>query len=91
MSEVAKFIDSCHDDFQLCQELIRGMPGTAQQRAKKAAAQLIEVWDKLKTEAPNDPAVAVGAAFAVFFMADHIINSTESAVSDKLIKVVGRA
>lgn len=86
-----KFSDSVHDDFELCQELIRGMPGTAQQRAKKAAEQLLEVWDKMKAEAPKDPAVAVGAAFAVFFMANHIVNIGGGPLSDDLIKVVGRA
>lgn len=85
----AGFQDSCHDSLELCQELLRSMPPTAQKRAKKAAEQLIGVWDRLKVEAPKDPAVAVGAAFAVFYMAEHIINSREGPINDNMIVVVG--
>jgi hypothetical protein len=80
-----QFTDSCHDSLALVQELIQGMPRGAQLRAKRAAERMIEVWDAMKKEAPKDPAVAVGAAFAVFYMAEHIINSSEGPISDNMI------
>jgi|HubBroStandDraft_4_1064222.scaffolds.fasta_scaffold00046_39 hypothetical protein len=85
-----QFTDSVHDNMELVKELIQGMPRSAQIRAKQAAAQLIQTWDKMKVEAPKDPAVAVGAAFAVCYMMDHIVESTDGPINDNMIIQIGR-
>lgn len=86
-----QFTDSLHDSFELVQQLVRGMPGTAQKRAKTAAERMLDTWEKMKQEAPKDPAVAVGAAFAVFFIANEIVDAPKGdVISDSIIETVGR-
>lgn len=85
----AEFTDSVAANMSLIEELILGMPGSARGRCRHAGEALMEVWDKLKKDAPKDPAVALGAAFAVFYLADKLVNPEsgggQKSDGDKLI------
>jgi len=86
-----QFTDSNAANFELVKELVAGMPESAQRRARKAGGQIVDIVEKLKREYPNDPAIAVGAAFAVFFMAENLIQPNGDNVKsdgDTLIQLI---
>ena len=70
-----EFTDSVSENVEILAELIRGIPPEARNRAKKAAASLENVFSQLKRDYPRDPAVALGAAFAVFIMAQRMVEA----------------
>jgi hypothetical protein len=54
-------------------ELIRALPPDARERAKYAAVQFEKIFQKLRVDHPSDPAIALGAAFAIFTLADRLV------------------
>jgi hypothetical protein len=54
-------------------ELIRELPPEARKRARYAAMAFEQLFQKLRTSHPRDPAVALGAAWAVFTLADRLV------------------
>ena len=54
-------------------ELIRGLPPEARERAKYAATVFEHTFQTLRTAHPRDPAIALGAAFAIFTLADRLV------------------
>ena len=55
-------------------ELLRGLPQVQKERAKHAAVALEATFQKLRHDHPNDPATALGAVFAIFTLADRLVN-----------------
>lgn len=82
--------DSVSDMLYLCQELLQGMPRSAQVRARKAAHNIEVAFMATRTEAPKDPAVALGTLFALTYILDQLIqNSTnESSMDGNLIQLL---
>ena len=54
-------------------ELLRDMPPEAKQRAKYAAMAFETLFQQLRMAHPRDPAIALGAAFAVFAIAKRLV------------------
>ena len=70
-----EFTDSVDENLETLRVLLAGIPPDARNRAKKAAVSLENVFSRLKQEYPHDPAVALGAAFAVFLMAQRMVEA----------------
>lgn len=84
----AEFTDSVSGNVELIVELLAGLPHSARPRAVRAAAALENTWCALKKDSPKDPAVALGAAWAIFKIAEHLVQPGESGQKsdgDKLI------
>jgi hypothetical protein len=70
-----QFTDSIDENVEILTELLRGIQPQHRLRAKKAAASLEKVFNGLKRDYPRDPAVALGAAFAIFIMAQRMVEA----------------
>ena len=66
--------DNISETLDGIQELIRGLPQVQKERAKHAAVALEATFQKLRKDHPNDPATALGAAFAIFTLADRLVS-----------------
>jgi hypothetical protein len=70
-----QFTDSIDENVETLRELLGGIQPEHRQRAKKAAVALENVFNRLKHDYPRDPAVALGAAFAIFMMAQRMVEA----------------
>ncbi len=88
-----QFTDSLSENKELIAELVRGMPHDAQLRARRTALAFEKFWQMLRRDNPTDPAVAVGAAFAVYELAERIVRAERGAEGSTqgLIQIVGGA
>ncbi len=83
-----QFTDSIQGNLELAKELLQGLPQSARPRCHRAAQAVLERWNQLKADNPKDPAVALGSVYALFFIADTIINKDadgNKAEADRLI------
>lgn len=70
--------DSISDTLTLVSDLLSGMPRSAQVRARKAAHVMEQAFESLRKESPNDPAVALGTAFALTYLLDQLVQNQEA-------------
>lgn len=77
------FSDSISENIETLRELLAGVPPEARKRAKKAAVTIENVFTGLQKDHPKDPSVALGAAFAVFLLAERLCEAPEQGTSDK--------
>jgi hypothetical protein len=78
-----EFTDSVAENAEILTELLRGIPPEARRRAKKAAVTIENVFTGLQKDHPKDIAVALGAAFAVFKLAERLKDAKAQGGSDK--------
>ncbi len=64
-----RFSDSLEENLGIIQDLISGMPASAQQRARKMAEKLGVVIEQARKESPKDPAIGLGIILAVHHVA----------------------
>jgi hypothetical protein len=84
------FTDSIDENIETLRVLIAGIPPEGRRRAKKAAVTIENVFTGLQKEYPKDSAVALGAAFAVFLLAERLCDAPQQGDSDKgLIQLLG--
>jgi hypothetical protein len=70
-----QFTDSIDENVEILRELLGGIQPEHRRRAKRAAVALENVFNDLKRDYPRDPAVALGAAFAIFLMAQRMVEA----------------
>ncbi len=70
-----EFNDSIENNCEVLTELLRGIPPEARNRAKGAAVALENIFTRLQKDYPKDHIVALGAAFAVFKLAQRIVEA----------------
>jgi len=70
-----EFTDSIDENVEILREMLGGIMPEHRRRAKKAAVALENVFNGLKKDYPKDPAVALGAAFAIFIMAQRMVEA----------------
>ena len=77
------FSDSISENIETLRELLGGLPPQHRRMAKKAAVSIENVFTSLQKDHPKNPAVALGAAFAVFLLAERLCEAPEQGGSDK--------
>jgi hypothetical protein len=77
------FTDSISENIELLRSLVGGLPPEHRGMAKKAAVSIENVFTRLQKDNPKNPAVALGAAFAVFLLAERLCEAPEQGGSDK--------
>jgi hypothetical protein len=70
-----QFTDSIDENVEILRELLGGIQPEHRRRAMKAAVALENTFNALKKEYPRDPSVALGAAFAIFMMAQRMVEA----------------
>lgn len=83
-----QFTDSIANNVEVVSELLKGVPPTSRERAKRAAVMIERVWTQLQRDYPRDPAVALGAAYAVFKFAEKIIETGADGQQKGLIQLL---
>ncbi len=83
------FSDSVNENCETIKELLRGLPPSHRNRAKKAAAAIEKVFVGLQKDYPKDGAVALGAAFAIFMIGARIVEQAkEKGSHENLIQLL---
>ncbi len=77
------FTDSLSENVETLRELLAGIQPEHRRRAKKAAVALENVFTRLQADHPKDSVVALGAAFAVFMLAQRIVEAPKQGDSDR--------
>jgi hypothetical protein len=70
-----EFNDSIENNVEILAELLRGIPPADRRRAVRAASALENTFTRLQKDYPKDHVVALGAAFAVFKLAERIVQA----------------
>ena len=84
-----QFGDSISENVALLEELLRSIAPMHRNQAKRAAVQIEKVWNALIKENPKNPAVALGAAFAVYKLAERLGEKQEgTSAADSLIQLL---
>jgi hypothetical protein len=84
-----QFSDSISENVALLEELLRGIMPEHRRQAKRAAVQIENVWNALIKDNPKNPAVALGAAFAVYKLAERLGEKQEgTSAADSLIQLL---
>lgn len=90
-AQTPKFTDSLSENKELIAMLVRGLTRDGQIRAKRTAVRFEKLWQAVIREAPKDPALTLGAAFAVYELADRLTRAQRTAPQEEgLIQVVGQ-
>ena len=76
------FTDSIDDTFNSLREVIGQLPPPSMRRAQKAAEKIERVVEQIKRDNKTDPAAGLGMAFAIFMIAQHMVQDNREA-SDK--------
>lgn len=82
------FTNDIEENCEILRELLRGIPPTQRNRAKKAAAAIEKVFVGLQKDNPKDPAVALGAAFAIYMIGARIVEQAKEGKHDNLIQLL---
>lgn len=82
------FTDSIEQNVELLKELIGGIPPGRRRQAKAAAVAIENVFTALQRDNPKNPAVALGAAFAVFLLAQRLCEKGEGDSDKGLIQLL---
>lgn len=77
------FSDSIDHNVEILREMLGGLPPEHRRMAKKAAVTIENVFTQLQKDHPKNAAVALGAAFAVFLLAQRLGEAPEQGGSDK--------
>lgn len=77
------FTDSVDENCEMLRELLAGIPPANRNRAKKAAVLLENTFTRLQADHPKDAVIALGAAFAIFKLAQRLVEAPKQGDSDK--------
>jgi len=72
-----EFTDSISNNVAILEELIRGIAVPHRNKAKRSAVLIENAFTRLQKDHPKDAAVALGAAFAVFKLAERLCEKRE--------------
>ena len=77
------FSDSIDENIEMIRELLAGIPPSERNRAKRAAVMMENTFTQIAKANPKDPAVGLGAAFAIFILAQRLVQAPQQSDSDK--------
>ena len=69
------FTDSIQDNLEAIRELLLDVPLSQRERAKRAASNLENAFTQLQKDYPKDITIALGAAFAIFALAQRLVDA----------------
>lgn len=84
------FTDNVSENVSALEDLFSGLPRPAKARAMNVAKQFETLFNTIRQDNPKDPAAAVGAAIAIFKMAEGLItkDNEEKASGGGLIQLL---
>jgi hypothetical protein len=82
------FSENISENCETLKELLRALPPSHRNRAKRAAAAIEKVFMGLQKDNPKDGAVALGAAFAIYMIGAKIVEQAKEGKHDNLIQLL---
>jgi len=82
------FSDSIDENVETLAELLRGVPPSSRARAKYAAGAIEKAFTDLQKDHPKDAAIALGAAFAIYMIAQRIVEQAKESDGGGLIQLI---
>lgn len=84
------FSDSISNNVSILEELVRTLPAHQRNSAKKSCAKICNAFDSLRKDYPKNPAVVLGTAFAIFKIAEQLVEAgkNSSVQNDSLIQLL---
>lgn len=82
------FTDSIDENVETIRELLGGIRPEDRKRAKKAAVMVENMVVRLQKEYPKDAAVALGAAFAIYMIAQRFVQNQKEQPERGLIQLL---
>lgn len=76
------FTDSIESNLETIRELVAGVPPSERERCRRAAAIVEKTVIALQRDNPKSPAVALGTAFALFTLAQRIVEAPKQSDKD---------
>ena len=70
-----KFTDSINDNLETIQQLLGNATAAQKERAKRTAIKIENVVHAIQKDDPRDGAVGLGLAFAIFYIAQNLVES----------------
>ncbi len=83
-----QFTNSISEKVELITELLRGVRPAHRKMAQRAAVQIENTFMRLQKDNPKNAAVALGAAFAVFKLAERLCEKGEDGKQGNLIQLL---
>lgn len=77
------FTDSIDSNLEVIKELLGGIPPSERDRAKRAAVMIEKAVTGLIKDNQGHPAVGLGMSFAIFVIAQRLVQSPQSGDSEK--------
>ena len=77
-----QFSDSIESNLEALREMLGGVAPAHRNRAKRAAVMIENVFTQLQKDYPRDAAVALGAAFAIYTLAERMVEQSKEAPAD---------
>lgn len=78
-----QFTDSISENIEILRELLVGLPPQSRKRAQRAAVEFENTFNRLQKDNPKDAAIALGAAFAVFLLAERMVDAPKQGDSQQ--------
>lgn len=82
------FSQNIEENCEILRELIRGVPPSQRNKAKRAAAKIEKAFTDLQKDYPKDAAVALGAAFAIYMIGARIVEQAKESPGENLIQLL---
>jgi hypothetical protein len=82
------FSQNIEENCEILRELIRGIPPSQRNKAKRAAAKIEKAFTDLQKDYPKDAAVALGAAFAIYMIGARIVEQAKESPGENLIQLL---
>ena len=76
------FSANIDENVETLAELLRGLPPSQRNKAARAAAKIEKAFTGLQKDHPKDAAVALGAAFAIFKIAERLVEQAKDTSQD---------
>jgi hypothetical protein len=70
------FSDSIDSNIEVLRELLGGLPPQSRGRAARAASKIEKAVVDLQKDNSSDPAVALGVAFAIYVIAQRLVQAS---------------
>lgn len=82
------FTDSVQGNLDLIKEIINDAPPSAKANAKTAAVRLEQTFNAILKDSPRDPGTRIGLTFAVYMMAQRLVEQEQAGGEQQLIKLL---
>ena len=83
-----RLTDSIDNTLEMLKEILRAAPPDARRQSQAAACHIENAFMQLRRDFPNNPNIALGCAFAVFTIANMLVESQDDKKEGGLVQLL---